>query len=185
MSMTPSFRSEECQGFLNHWLSLRADGEMVTAQSVFLDNPHPSYAPFLHIADMMEDHLVFRLMGTQLVERWGRDKTGEMVGQDQPPVLRDALFKNGRQCAISLCGVRMEIEFASVNGAEMSIECIVLPLSLGPDKPMRLLSYSTVLRQLKHGDHSDHYLGLPVAEWIDIGAGVPEVETWVVSKSHK
>lgn len=183
MSTTPDFRSEECQGFLAHWLSLRAADEQVTQQSVFLDHPHPAYAPFLHIADVMEDHLVFRLMGTKLVERWGRDKTGEMVGQDQPEDMRTALFKNGRQCANTLCGVRMEIEFASVHGAEMSIECIVLPLSLGPDKPMRLLSYSAVLKNLKHGDHSDRYLGVPKADWIDLGAGVPDKETWVVLKS--
>lgn len=182
MTATPNFRSEACLGFLNHWQSLCADGEVVTSQTNFLDNPHPTYAPFLHIADVMEDHLVFRLMGTKLVERWGRDKTGEKVGQDQPPEMRDALFKNGQQCAVVPCGVRMEIEFASVNGAEMSIECIVLPLSLGPDKPMRLLSYSVVLRQLMHGDHSDHYLGLPAAEWIDFGGGVPDFDTWTVAK---
>lgn len=182
MMGTNLFQSQECLGFMNHWQSLCADGEMVTAQSTFLDHPHPTYAPFLHIADVMEDHMVFRLMGTKLVERWGRDKTGEMIGQDQPPAIRCALFQNGRQCAIVPCGVRMEIEFASVSGAEMSIECIVLPLSLGPDKPMRLLSYSAVLKQLKHGDHSDHYLGLPAADWIDLGAGVPDVDTWTVQK---
>lgn len=182
MTETLPFRSEECRGFLAHWLSLRTDGEVVTQQSVFLDHPHPEYAPFLHIADVMEDYLVFRLMGTKLVERWGRDKTGEMVGQDQPEEMRMALFKNGRQCALSRCGIRMEIEFASVHGAEMSIECIVLPLSLEPPKPMRLLSYSAVLKNLKHGDHSDRYLGIPKADWIDLGAGVPDLETWVVRK---
>lgn len=182
MTGTLDFRTEDCLGFINHWQSLCAPGEVMPRQSVFLDNPHPTYAPFLHIVDVMDDHLVFRLMGTKLVERWGRDKTGEKVGEEQPADMRDALFKNGRQCVLQPCGVRMEIEFASVNGAEMSIECIVLPLSLGPDVPLRLISYSAVLTTLKHGDHSDRYLGIPKADWIDIGAGVPDLDTWTVAQ---
>lgn len=182
MTATHTFQSQDCLGFMNHWQSLCAAGELVTAQSVFLDNPHPTYAPFLHIADVMEDHMIFRLMGTKLVERWGRDKTGERVGLNQPPAIRRALFENSRAAIAVPCGFLMEIEFASVSGAEMSIEAIVLPLSLGADRPLRLVSYSAVLKQLKHGDHSDHYLGLPKAEWLDLGAGVPEVDPWRVPK---
>ncbi len=65
-------------------------------QSDFFDHADPKYAPYLHVAEIMEDNLVFRLMGTALVERWGRDKTGEIVGLDQPDSIRIALLENSK-----------------------------------------------------------------------------------------
>lgn len=79
----------------------------------------------------------------------------------------------------------MEMDIASVKGAEICIEAVVLPLSLGEDKPLRLASYSSVLKSLRHGEHSDRYLGIPTAEWIDIGAGVPAIAPDTVARRVK
>lgn len=93
MGVGPTFLSDDCQGFFRHWQSLCAEDQSVPLQTDFLSNPHPTYAPFQLIVDLMSDHLLIRLMGTELVERWGRDKTGEKVGDDQTPEVRDAIFK--------------------------------------------------------------------------------------------
>jgi hypothetical protein len=143
-------------------------------QQAFLDQPHPAFAPYLHIAEIAGDHLVFRLMGTALVERWGTDKTGEMIGKDQPDDIRDALFQNTVDAYAIPCGFWIELEFASITGAEMAIEAIVLPLAVAAGRPGRLVSYSDVLHHLPHGEHSDRYLDLPDSDWIDLGAGVPD-----------
>lgn len=167
------FRSEKCEGFLEHWRSLRQDGELFPAQTALFDNPHPAYAPHLHVAEMLDGELVFRLMGTALVERWGRDKTGEKVGDGQPSPIRSALYDNSRTAYALPCGFRQIVEFAATNGSEMAIESVVLPLAVASDKPPRLVSFSDLLQTMKFGEHSNRYLGLPEVEWVDIGAGLP------------
>ena len=146
---------------------------MVLPQQVLLDNPHPSFAPFLHIGEIGDGHLIFRLMGTQLVDRWGRDKTGEIIGADQPEAIRTALFENACTAYGHPCGYVLEMEFASETGAVMSIEAVVLPLAVAPGKPGRLVSYTDVVQTLPHGEYTARYLSLHGGRWIDIGAGVP------------
>ena len=179
-----TFRSDACKEFLEHWLSLREEGQLVPTQTVFLDNPHPKFAPNVHIAEIGESDLILRLMGTALVERWGRDKTGEVIGLDQPPKIRDALFTNSKISHAVPSGFRQVIEFASQSGSEMAVEAVVLPLTLPDERTPRVVSYSTVLQKLAYGDHSERYLGVTEAEWIDVGAGVPDQPTHIVPRSE-
>ena len=57
-------------------------GELTLAQSVFLDTPNPKFAPYLYIVEVCETGLLIRMMGTKLVELWGRDRAGESLGHD-------------------------------------------------------------------------------------------------------
>ncbi|MEQ9446132.1 MAG: hypothetical protein RJS98_11240 [Rhodospirillaceae bacterium] len=169
------FQSAECLGFLEHWQSLCSDGQMIPTHANFLDHPHPSYAPFVHISEMSEDGtMIVRLMGTGLVERWGKDKTGEAMGADQPDAIRQALYNNTRQVISTPCGLRTEIELAASSGSEMVIEAITLPLGVAPGKPKRLVAFSALMRTLEYGEHSKRYKSLSNVEWINIGAGVPD-----------
>ncbi len=145
-----------------------------------MDNPNPRFAPHLHIAEVLDSHLVFRLIGTKLVERLGRDKTGEVIGLGQPPKISNALFENSRLAIALPCGFLQIIEFAASNGAHLSVEAIVLPLGVQAGKQNRLVAFSDVLQKLKYGDQTERYLGLPFVSWIDIGAGVPEQEPFAV-----
>lgn len=153
---------------------MREDGAYVPHQSVFLDNPHPQFAPYLHIAQFRNGRLIFRLIGTKLVERWGKDKTGEVVGEGQPPEMQQSLYKNSWSAIATPCGFRMNMKFAATTGAQFSIEAVVLPLQVGGGKPNRLVSYSEVVEKLKYGDLSQQYLGIPEVEWVDVGAGMPD-----------
>lgn len=169
------FQSEECGGFFAHWQSLRVEGHIVPFHKDFLDNPNPQYAPFVHISEISaEGTMIIRLMGTGLVERWGKDKTGEAMGEGQPTSIRKALYANTRQVILNPCGLRSEIELAASTGSEMLIEAVTLPLIVEPGKPGRLVAYSALMRKLKHGEHSERYKRLANVEWIDIGAGIPQ-----------
>ena len=168
-----TFQTDQCAGFHAHWTSLRDEGTVVLRQSVFLDNPHPGFAPHLHIAEFRNGRLIFRLIGTKLVERWGRDKTGEVIGEGQPPEMQQSLYRNSWSAIAQPCGFRMNMKFAASTGAQFSVEAVVLPLSVKAGKPHRLVSYSEVVEKLQYGDQSQIYLGIPEVEWIDIGAGVP------------
>lgn len=117
--------------------------------------------------------MIVKLMGTGLVERWGKDKTGETMGEGQPDSIREALYANTRQVILHPCGLRSEIELAANSGSEMVIEAVTLPLSVEAGKPGRLVAYSALMQTLKHGEHSERYKRLGNVEWIDIGAGIP------------
>ena len=172
------FKTEKCRGFFEHWASLRDEGQHVPSNSVFLDKAHPDYAPHLHIAEMHDGYMVFRLIGTKVVERWGRDKTGEVVGDGQPPDMQRVLYDNGVLSISTPCGFRMEMMFAASNGSEISIEALVLPLATEVGKPGRLVSLSEVVERLKYGDQSERYLNIANVDWVEIGAGVPEQDPW-------
>ncbi|MBT5239390.1 MAG: hypothetical protein HN793_03725 [Rhodospirillaceae bacterium] len=169
------FQSEECRGFFEHWKSLRVEGDIIPLHKDFLDNPSPRYAPFVHISEISETGaMIVRLMGTGLVERWGRDKTGEAMGEGQPESVREVLYSNTRQVILNPCGLRSEIELAASGGSEMLIEAVTLPLIVEPGKPGRLVAYSALLRKLRYGEYSESYKSLANVEWVDIGAGIPE-----------
>ena len=171
----PMFQSEECRGFFEHWQSLCLDGQIVPSHRDFLDNPNPRYAPFVHISEISgTGTMIVRLMGTGLVERWGRDKTGEAMGEGQSEPVREALYANTRQVILNPCGLRSEIELAANSGSEMLVEAVTLPLIVEPGKPGRLVAYSGLMRKLQYGEHSERYKSLANVEWIDIGAGIPE-----------
>lgn len=169
-----TFKTEQCAGFYAYWKSLREDGKVVPHQSALLDTSHPGYAPHLHIAEFLNGRLIFRLIGTRLVERWGRDKTGSVVGEDQPPEMQQSLYRNAWSSISKPCGFRMNMIFAATTGSQFSVEAVVLPLRVKSGKPNRLVSYSQVIEKLKYGDLSQQYLGIPDVEWVDIGAGAPD-----------
>lgn len=176
------FQSQTCEDFLEHWKSLRTDGALVPTQQDYLDHPHPRFAPYIHIAEIADSDLIIRLMGTALVERWGRDKTGEVIGLDQPPKIKEALHRNSQISHGIPCGFRLLIEMAASNGSEMAIEAVCLPLNIETERLPRVISYSSVLQQLKYGDHSERYLGLTAVDWIDLGAGIPDDAPLVVPR---
>ena len=169
------FQSDECAGFFAHWQSLRGEGHAVPLHRDFLDNPNPRYAPFVHVSEISDEGtMIIRLMGTGLVERWGKEKTGEAMGEGQPKSVREALYANTRQVILNPCGLRSEIELAASSGSEMVIEAITLPLIVESGRPGRIVAYSALMRKLKYGEYSERYKRLANVEWIDIGAGIPE-----------
>ena len=180
---TAAIQSEKGRAFLHHWCGLRAPGDLVAAQQAFLDNPHPEFAPLVHIGELASDRLIFRLIGTKLVERWGRDKTGQVIGSDQPAAIRDGLFVNARDANAHPCGYILEMDLASATGAGMSIEAIVLPLGVAPGRPGRLVSFTDVLKKLPHGEHTARYLSLHGGRWLDLGAGVPDHAAVTVARA--
>ena len=120
-------------------------------------------------------------MGTKVVEPWGRDKTGDSLGLDQPPHIFKTMLENAHTAVAIPCGFQLVNEIAVSNGAQMSVEAIALPLKVQAGQPHRLVAYSEVLQTMKYGDLSEHYIDLPVVNWVDIGAGVPEHAPFIVS----
>lgn len=169
-----TFQSESCLGFFEHWRALRTDGEHIPRYSDFLDHPHPKYAPHLHITDVSGTDMIIRLMGTELVVGWGQDKTGEILGHDQPSAIRKALFTNSYSAISTPCGVHGLVKFEANKGSRIEVEAVAFPLYVEPGKANRLVSFSQTLRTLSYGEIPTNYVSFPGTEWIDIGAGVPD-----------
>lgn len=143
-------------------------------QSIFFDTPHPKYAPHLHIIEVRGTDIIFRLMGTQLVEKWGVDKTGDVLGEDQPKHIQEALFNNSYAALSTPCGVQGLVKLEANKGSRIEIESVGLPLRIKNGKEHRLVSFSQTLRTLSYGEMPTNYVSFSDTKWIDIGAGVPE-----------
>lgn len=159
---------------------MREQGEHVPLQSAFFDTPHPEYAPHLHITEAQDSVMVIRLMGTELVEKWGVDKTGDVLGEDQPRHIQEALFNNSYNAISTPCGVQGLVKLEANKGSRIEVEAIGLPLRMNDGKQNRLVSFSQTLRTLSYGEIPTNYVSFPETHWIDIGAGVPQNDPRII-----
>lgn len=166
--------SDKCRGFLNHWLSLRTAGSHSVDYADFLDSPHPLYAPFIYITECDQGAIIIRLMGTGLVELWGRERTGDVMAKDQPESVRHALYKNTITANRRPCGIHTVLKMQTTSNNDVLVESITLPLATGPQKPIRSVLYADYHTAFGRNEVNHRYLEAPEVEWIDLGAGVPD-----------
>ena len=126
--------------------------------------------------------MVIRLMGTELVEKWGLDKTGDVLGDDQPPHIKKALFNNSLAAVSTPCGVQGLVKLEANMGSRIEVESVGLPLSVGDGNPNRLVSFSQTLRTLSYGEIPKNYVSFADTKWIDIGFGVPKTSPDVIKE---
>lgn len=161
------------QVFLTHWKSLREPGALVVSSEVFLDNPDPLLSPNVLIVDVYDDDVVVRLVGTEIVERFGVDLTGKSMFTAHLPMKReDTLFNYGSVIS-QPCGLLSVNNTKTSGGRAVVSETLALPLGVLPDRPKRLISYSRLIEPLAEGEHSEQVAEYAHQDWIDIGAGVP------------
>ncbi len=171
-----SLISEECQRFFEFWKSLRGQNKLMPSSSDFLDRLDPKYAPNLYIIDIEEDQSIIRFVGTRVVERWGRDRTGEDFFADKSPTLRRVFSENHSTAITFPCGVAMSALFVSNSGRRMGGRSITLPLDVDPGKPKRRVTYTQLVDSLGYEEVSRDYVTITNTEWVDIGAGVPDLD---------
>lgn len=166
------FSSKSCPLFFDHWVSLRGDAPM-PENTVFFDNAQPDFAPGTYILELVNETAVVRLMGTGLVEQWGLDQTGQVVGSAQGEGLEKAWYYNGLHIVSQPCGMLVNSYFKSTKGRTSMIESIVLPLASSPRPPNRVVSYTEVVDDLGYREHPEVWLETPTILWVDIGHGCP------------
>ena len=169
----PTFLTAECRGFFNHWQSLPKDGLAPTSET-FLDFPQPLYAPYVYILEYAGNDLIIRLIGTALVERWKQNRTGQSFNIHQDPQVREMFFLNSLNVVHLPCALRAVNRFRLASGQNVSTEAIILPLTIGADRPLRLVTYSHLFEEPNEKDELGGWEDVLDHEWIDLGAGVPE-----------
>lgn len=167
------FQSSECADFFEHWTSLRVDGKRTASELDFLNTPHPKFTPHLYITEASDSGMIIRHVGTKLAEAYGRNKIGEVLGQDQPANFRVAINTNSRMAISTPCGLYGHLVFETQLGSTFDVETLALPLSAAIGQPDRLVTYTYTPHEKPAGDTFRRYVKFPSTEWVDVGAGVP------------
>lgn len=168
------FTSDTCRRFFEHWQSLRGDA-VVPTSATFLDNAQPDLAPNTYMIDRVDETVVVRLMGTGLVEKWGFDATGHVMGSAQSSDLEKAWYVNACHIIDQPCGMFLNSHFKSNQGRVSMIENIIVPLAAtnGPNKSV--VSYTAITDDLGYKEHPETFFDTPKIHWIDIGHGTPSI----------
>lgn len=168
-----SFQTPECRGFYEHWQSLPKHGLAPTSET-FLDTAHPVYAPSIYILEFSGSDIIIRLMGTALVERWKKDRTGQSFLTSQNPEVHKIFMANSSHIVNKPCGLRATNRFRLSTSQRVSTEAVTLPLATAPERPARLVSYSQMFEDPGDKEMVGGWENVVDHEWVDLGAGVPD-----------
>jgi hypothetical protein len=168
------FSSRQCQGFFDHWRDLpRRPGMLVPHIDDFLDAAPAALMPSVFIQEVLDDGIVVRFMGTELVERWRHDLTGKVFAGNLDAATRARLLLVAATVCRHPCGLVQLGSFALTSGRPVTFEAVLLPLAVDSDRPPRMAVYSRILGMLERNEHGSHFAAAGTRAWLDIGAGLP------------
>lgn len=165
------------KAFFDHWASLRTDGLVPTLRA-FLDHPSPAFQPFVAIYDVCDDgqRLPLRLFGTGLVEFNGSELTGEDFLLSAEPELREIISFTARMQVSHPCGRTDLRKVASTKGNYVETDALSLPLLTDDSKEPSIVLFLNHRATLGYGETLGSVLSIENIRWVDIGAGIPDVE---------
>lgn len=171
------FRLEGSQRFFEYWNSLPKDGHLPDRTSF---NP-------VHIRHLMPDIVMveypsvdeahFRLAGTRLAEHLDFDPTNhsymDLLVEDAVDAFR---FVSSVMLATP-CGGYFTITVRAASGYVLKLELTDLPMTNKAAGTQIVLAYAPVLDVMDRQDEgSFRILDIVPQAWIDIGAGMPDLE---------
>lgn len=171
-ALTPYFEEPQ-QAFVAHWKQLAAEGALVPTLQAFLDKPSPLHAPQLFIFEIENHRLRVRLQGTALVDRWGKDFTGQLLYEKASAKFREDSIANFLALVAMPCGCFMVDQLATDRGRISQAKIVLLPLSPKPGRPPLVVAYSTEIESLLWNERLTAKSVTVEAEWLDLGAGIP------------
>ena len=163
--------SPECAAFLRFWSSLAADGGIPTSEA-FLDVPSPRFAAYVYMVEMVEGAPVVRLQGTQLVQAWSRDLTGEDFYPGRSARFKTAAIANMNTVLQHPCGHLARATYATSKGRTIVSDWIQLPLAVREGRAPRIVG-AAFHRPSRAFEVELHHFELHKLAWLDAGFGVP------------
>jgi hypothetical protein len=169
--------SAAVEKFISYWRSLPRQG-LVPDLSTLLNDVQPDLQPFLTVLDVLSPNTVqVRLLGTGLVRLLGRELTKTNSIDIYAPHLRARV---GRACTtmVSLpCGQVTERLITTRGGLIMAATSAALPVRVKSDQLGALVAYTATREPVATSDAMTLVNEILATEWVDIGAGVPNVAT--------
>ncbi len=165
------------KAFFDHWASLRTEGSVPTLRD-FLDRPSPEFQPYVAIYDVCDDgqRLPLRLFGTGLVDFMGSEITGKDFLMSAEPDLRPIISFTAKMQVEHPCGRTDLRKVASSKGAYVETDALSLPLLTEGDRAPSIVLYLNHRETMGHGETLGSVLSIEGIRWVNVGAGVPDVD---------
>jgi hypothetical protein len=162
------------KAFLDHWHALPRRAGLITPHCQdYLDHAPAALMPTTFIQEVLDDGLLVRFMGTELVTRWRRDDTGKVFGAHLSEADRAHTVSAGKTVTNHPCGMLQHGVMGTSQGRTAIFEAILLPLAVEAERPKRIVVFSTLIDPLGREEHGQKFSAAGKRCWIDIGAGVP------------
>ena len=172
--MTESNKAQGHKALIDWWQACRPKGE-IPAWSDLTAAPEPSLMPNLAMHDVHPSHkLVVRYFGSDLVELWGKDYTGQDIAVEfKSSKAYQKALRVIQRCATMPCGGVTVGMWTTDKGTSYLRRQTYLPIKPSLDGVPRIIS---------HADHESHVIDMPEQiglsrmkhiDWIDVGFGVP------------
>ncbi len=114
-----------------------------------------------------------RFAGTAVCDFYGEEMTGEAVGGRMSGSARAYYFSAIETLLERPCVRHFTVEARSKTGRNGLFETLSLPLADENGQGIRILNHMALLEELPYGEAETHFAMPAFAQWIDIGAGVP------------
>ncbi|MBY0511777.1 MAG: hypothetical protein K2P94_16685 [Rhodospirillaceae bacterium] len=165
--------SIEIGAFAAHWRSMREGAIMPTSER-FLDQPSARFAANSYILDLTDEGAMVRYQGAELIERWMRDFTGKELHEGRHPTFKARSIANMHQVAGVPCGYVVRLTFSTSTGRKMRSNLLQLPLGAKPGRPPRIVCLASLEEARAYDETVAKYLETHSADWVDLGAGLPD-----------
>jgi hypothetical protein len=168
----PEFRSEETKIFYDYWMSLDA-GRM----------PHYREWDPIRVAKQMpwctiverggETGYRLRFAGTAICEFYNEEMTGQEVGHRMTAEARAFYFAQIEETLTRPCGIFFGTHARSDSGRDCLFDTLALPFADDTGAGCRLITHQSNIEEVTYGEARTRFSMPQVAEWIDLGEGVP------------
>lgn len=101
------------------------------------------YLSRITLAELRAGQLVYRLVGTELVDEWGFEPTGRSVAESAPPAYRQTYLAPYQAVLSQICPIHASLPPRGRPYSGLTTEVIYLPLARDGRSVDMVLAYST------------------------------------------
>jgi hypothetical protein len=172
----PDIVNPRGKNFFDHWRNLpRRNGGVIPSSEDYLDQAPAALMAGIFIHEVIDDALVVRFMGTDLVSRWRRDDTGKIFGEHMGLHAQSRLVAVGQAIVGQPCGMVQHGKMETTIGRAAVFEAILLPLAVELGRAPRMVIFSSMLDSLEREEFGRQFSDAGTRNWLDVGAGVPDM----------
>lgn len=174
MTVHPSFQLEQSKVFFDYWQSLPREGLLPDRKTFNPAAIHRLMPEVLMVEFPKEGAPVFRYVGSKLTERVGFDPTQqEYLKFLNPESFGDFFALTGKMLSTPCAGI-LTASIQAATGWHMRCEATDVPMTYLANNSLILVAHMPILEVTgSHETDTFAITELGVAQWIDIGAGVP------------
>lgn len=163
----PVYATATAAAFADFWFSLPRAGKMPSL-ATFLDRPMPQLQPKVAVTEIISDsEILYRLLGTELVDGFGQERTGHNILDVAEPKLRPDMVAFFRAVIETPCGARALVEAATNHERDIVFETVCFPLARERAQPV-IVGCNDTLDPLSFDENVIRFKGMRAVDWITL-----------------